>query len=139
MAAIKPLNVIADKYARNAANAGPAYKQGIENPRESWAQNAAAADEARKQGLAAADARDAFKKGVSDAGDAKWRANSIAKGPTRFAQGVQIAKPAFTQGFSASHSVIAGVNLPPRGPKGSPENLTRVSVITTALHEAATK
>ncbi len=139
MASIKPLNVIADKYSRNAATAGPSYKQGIENPRESWATNTAAADESRKAGLAAADARDAFKKGVTEAGDAKWRSNALAKGPTRFAQGVQLAKPAYTQGFSASHAVISSVNLPPRGPKGSPENLNRVSAITTALHDAATK
>ena len=136
MAEIKPLNRITEKWGANSALAGDSYREGVTNPRRSWAQAAAAADDARKAGLAEADARDAFVKGVTNAGDTKWKNNATVLGPARFRQGVANAKPAFSSGFSKYHSVIAGVTLPPRGPKGSPENIERVRSIADALHSA---
>jgi len=136
MADIKPLQTIASKWGRNASAAGGAYKDGVSAPRRSWSEAAAAADDSRKAGLAAADARDAFVTGVRDAGDAKWKANAVKLGAARYPQGVQNAQPDFSQGFAKYHSVIAGVTLTPRGPKGSPENYQRVSAIGDALHSA---
>jgi hypothetical protein len=136
MTAIKPLSTIADKWAGNSAMAGSAYTQGVQNPRRSWADAAGAADDRRKAGLAAADARDAFRKGVQAAGDAKWKQNASTLGPSRFASGVQNAKPGFNSGFAPYHSVIGSLTLPPRGAKGSPENLQRVAVVANALHAA---
>jgi len=134
MTAIKPMSQITDKWKRNASAAGDSYREGVQNPRRSWAAAAAAADEARKAGLAAADARDAFVKGVEEAGDAKWKDRATKLGPARFRQGVQIAEADYQKGFGRYHSVIQGVTLPPRGPKGSPENIDRVRVIAEALH-----
>lgn len=138
MADIKPLNRIADKWGSNAssAEARSSYTDGVTSPRRSWASSAAAADQARKDGLAAADARNAFVNGVNAAGDTKWKSRAVAVGPSRFSQGVQAGKPSFQQGFAPYHGVIAGTTLPPRGPKGSPENLERVRAITEALHSA---
>lgn len=136
MADIKPLGAIAKKWSKNAGLAGDSYRDGVTSPRRSWQQSAAAADESRKAGLAEADARDAFVKGVNDAGDAKWKRNATTLGPARFRQGVANAEPEFQGGFSKYHSVISGTTLPPRGPKGSPENLERVRAITDALHTA---
>lgn len=133
---IKSLARITEKWGANSATAGDSYKQGVESPRRSWSESAAASDEARKEGLAAADARDAFVVGVREAGDAKWKKNASVLGPARFRQGVANAKPEFSAGFSKFHGVIAGVTLPPRGPKGSPENIDRVRVIAEALHTA---
>ncbi|MCR4323007.1 MAG: hypothetical protein NUV61_02880 [Candidatus Azambacteria bacterium] len=131
---IKALSKIAEKWGKNSALAGDAYREGVNNPRRSWADSAANADDARKQGLADADARDAFVKGVREAGDAKWKKNATILGPARFRQGVQNATPEFQGGFSQYHSVLSGLTLPPRGPKGSPENINRVAVIAEALH-----
>ena len=136
MAEIKPMSRVAEKWGANSALAGDSYREGVGSPRRSWSAAAAAADDARRQGLAEADARDAFKTGVQAAGDTKWKANSTILGPARYRQGVANAKPAFAAGFSKYHGVIAGVTLPPRGPKGSPENLERVRVIADALHAA---
>ena len=133
---IKPLSTIADKWSGNASRSGAAYTAGVKNPKTSWQSATAAADESRKAGLAAADARNAFVEGVNAAGDATWQKGAVEKGPTRFAQGVQIAKPAYTEGFSKFHGVISSTTLPPRGPKGSPENITRVTAVTEALHKA---
>ena len=136
MADIKPLSKIADKWGKNAALGGDAYRDGVTNPRKSWQAATEAADESRRAGLAEADARGAFVAGVREAGDAKWKKNATILGPARFRQGVQNAQPEFSAGFSKYHSIIAGVTLPPRGPKGSPENIERVRIIADSLHQA---
>lgn len=138
MAEIKPLNKIADKWSSNASatEARNAYSDGVQSPRRSWQSSAAAADQARRDGLAEADSRNAFVNGVNAAGDQKWKERAVTLGPSRFSQGVQVAKPSYQTGFSKYHSVIAGVTLPPRGPKGSPENINRVATIANALHSA---
>jgi len=133
---IKSLSRIADKWGANAALAGDSYRDGVQSPRRSWQAATAGADESRRAGLAEADARNAFVNGVNAAGDSKWKNNATVLGPARFRQGVQNAKPAFSSGFSKYHSVIAGVTLPPRGPKGSPENIERVRAVADALHTA---
>ncbi len=138
MAEIKPIGAITEKWGSNSASAEArnSYTSGVQNPRRSWQQAAAAADDARKAGLQEADARNAFVVGVNAAGDTKWKNNATTLGPSRFSTGVQNAKPSYQSGFAKYHSVISGVTLPPRGPKGSPENLNRVSAIANALHSA---
>jgi hypothetical protein len=134
MAAIKDITTIATKWNRNASSAGQSYRDGVGSPRRPWAASAAAADQARKDGLAAADARDAFRKGVQAAGDAKWSQNATALGAARYPQGVQNAQPDYSNGFAPYHAVISGLTLSPRGPKGSPQNLDRVAAVANALH-----
>lgn len=136
MADIKPLNQIKDKWQANASLAGDSYKAGVTSPRRSWSAAAAAADESRKAGLAEADARNAFVVGVQAAGDKKWKDNATTLGPTRYRQGVANSGDVFSGGFAKYHSVISGTTLPPRGPKGSPENIERVRAIADALHQA---
>src|SRR5262249_31373026 len=53
---------------------------------------------AYKQGVTAAANAGRFGKGVAKAGNDKWKANTLAKGPERFSQGVQIAEPAYSAG-----------------------------------------
>lgn len=136
MPAIKSLSKIRKKWETNAGSsqAGDAYRDGVSNPRRSWADATEAADDARKEGLAAADARDAFVEGVREAGDEKWQKRAITLGPGRFRQGVAASGGDFEKGFSPFHQVIANLTLPPRGPKGSPENIDRVRLIAEALH-----
>ena len=136
MAEIKPLAKIAAKWKRNTGTAGDSYREGVESPRRPWEAATIAADDARKEGLAAADARGAVIDGVRKAGDAKWKKNSVALGPARFRQGTANAEPEYVQGFTKYHATIASVTLPPRGPKGSPENIDRVRAIADALHTA---
>jgi len=134
MTVIKPLSQIADKWAKNAAQSSDEYRQGVLNPRKDWATEAANAKDNWETGLTEAFARNAFAEGVQDAGTGKWKARASSVGPGRYRQGVSVAKPEFQAGFSRYHSVIAGLTLPPRGPKGSPENLDRVRVLAEALH-----
>lgn len=133
---IKQLSAISSKWSSNSQNAGQAYRDGVTNPRRSWSAAASAADDSRKAGLIAADARDAYRVGVANAGDTKWKNNAVALGPSRFATGVQNAQPDFQSGFQKYHGVISSLTLPPRGAKGSPENIERVRLVAQALHSA---
>ena len=135
MVEIKPLSVIAKKWQKNASASSDEYREGVKTTRKDWEALTIAADDARKEGLQAADARDAFVKGVARAGTQKWRDRSVKFGPARYRQGVAGSEAEYASGFSNAHSVIAGVTLPPRGPAGSPENHDRSRIIGDALHE----
>ncbi|KKK96364.1 hypothetical protein LCGC14_2663500 [marine sediment metagenome] len=138
MAEIKPLDKIASKWAEVTPQRAGEYQEGIKNPRRSWQQATEEASDAYEEGVTAAISNQSFQKGVSEAGDAKWREGALEKGVRRWPEGVRLGKDDYRQGFAPFHSVIAGVTLPPRGPKGDPRNYDRVRAIGEALHEEKT-
>ena len=75
-----------------------------------------------------------FGKGVAKAGSAKQINNSLSKGIGRFSQGVAGATGDYAEGVAPFLEIISRTNLPPRGPKGDPQNIARVAAIATALH-----
>jgi len=133
MAAIKPIEQSSDKWVRRASVAGPDYQTGVQNPRKAWAAAAKEGEANYKAGVTAAAAAGRFGAGVTKAGDEKWRSNALRKGPGRFAEGVAIGKDDWNKGFAPYQAAIAAVTLPARGPKGSPQNIQRVSTIATTL------
>ena len=133
MAAIKPIEQSSDKWVRRASVAGPDYLQGVQNPRKPWAAAAIEAEPNYKAGVVAAAGRGAFGAGVKAAGDEKWRNGAVRKGPGRFAEGVAIGRDDWGKGFAPYQSAISAITLPPRGPKGSPQNIQRVAAIATTL------
>lgn len=135
MAAIKPIAQSSDKWVRRAGVAAPDYEQGVSNPRASWEQSAIAAGANYRAGVTAAANAGRFEAGVRSAGEDRWRANSLAKGPTRYAEGVQIGKGSWEEGFRPYQEAINALRLPPRGPKGSPNNLQRVTAVAQALRQ----
>ena len=135
MAAIKPIEVSSSKWTRRASVAGEDYRAGVENPRTPWDQASRAADPVYRQAVTAAAAAGRYAAGVQRAGVERWRTNAIAKGPTRFAEGVQLAVGDWQRGFAPYQAAIQAVQLPARGPAGSPQNLQRVTVIASALRQ----
>lgn len=133
MAAIRPVEQSAEKWSRRAAVAQTDYVQGVENPRASWAAAAQAAGQSYRQGVTAAANAGRFEAGVKAAGDERWRRGARDKGPNRFAEGVQLATGEWQRGFGPYQEAIKNLQLPARGPKGSPANLTRVSAVAGAL------
>lgn len=138
MANVKPLGATAEKWNRRASSAGTEYSEGIASPRRPWAAATQAAESSFEQGVQAAIGRKAFGKGVSRAGDAKWRERAETLGSGRFASGVSASQDEYSKGFQKYHAVLSGLNLPPRGAKGSPANLQRVAAVATALRNAKT-
>ncbi len=136
MVAIRSLSDIANKFAEVTPLRANEYGEGVEKTTKDWANATEAAEEAYEAGVTAAMGRKAFGKGVQEAGTNKWKEGVRVKGKARFAAGVRIAGPAYEKGFKPYHDVIAGVTLPPRGPRRDPRNLERVNVMATALGQA---
>ena len=132
----KSLQEISEKFVRKGGAAGQDYAAGVKNPKKDWQAETAAASGNYAAGVTAAIGRGAFATGVNKAGSAKWQRNAIAKGVTRYPAGVLAAKPDYEAGFGKYLTIIQGLDLPPRGPKGDPGNITRVSAIAAALHAA---
>ena len=135
MANIKSQARIAQKWVDRSAVSGPAYADGIENPRADWATQAKAAEKNYEAGVQAAIQRKGYGKGIARAGTAAWQKGAREKGTVRWAQGIATAQDAYTKGFDPYRQVIASLTLPPRGAKGDPANINRVSVVAKALHD----
>jgi hypothetical protein len=129
----------AAKWARRAASAGQEYTEGVQNPRRSWQQATTEAEKAHTAGVQTAIQNRSFAKGVAKAGDAKWSQKTLAKGPQRFAQGVQEGEGDYQSAVAPYLQIIENTQLPPRGPKGDPANIERVRVMAAALRNRKVK
>lgn len=138
MAEIRPIDVIAAKWATVTPQRGADYEFGINNPRADWAQKTAAAGDAWKAGVTAAIQGDAFRKGVTKAGTAAWLEGAVSKGVQRWGPGVALAQDKYARGFAPFREAIARVQLPPRGPRRDPRNIERVRLINEALARVKT-
>jgi len=135
MPPVKPLSRIAEKWARVAKASQQEYAEGVQHPRADWAERTLAANDSYKTALQQAISEDRFAQGVDKAGTQKWQENAIKKGPQRWAQGINLATNYYEKGFAPYRQVIESIQLPPRGPKGDPNNIQRVAIIAQALHE----
>lgn len=139
MADIKSLDRIGKKWTDVTPQRAGEYEDGIKNPKKSWQQSTEDAAESYEAGVQEAISNKSFQKGVAEAGDGKWREGALSKGVGRWPEGVRKGGDAYRNGFAPFHSVIQGVTLPPRGPKGDPRNYDRVRAIGEALHEEKVK
>lgn len=138
MAAVKSGAQTAEKWSRVTPQRQQDYTNGVQNPRTPWAAASKAAEERFKQGVAEAAQRGAYGKGITAAGDQRWQQKAMAKGPSRFAEGVAMSAPDYQAAVQPYLDTIAAVQLPPRYPKGDPRNLERTKAITMALRKRKT-
>ena len=136
MPAIKSMDVIGSKWTVRTQAAAPDYKRGVEATKKDWAANTSAAVDSYNSGIAAAQSARRWETGVQSAGTPKWRANTLAKGPERFAQGVRLSVDNYVKGFRPYADVIASTSLPARGARGSPQNYDRSRIMGETLHQA---
>lgn len=134
MPPIRSSTAIAQKYQTVTPARATEYEQGVRSPLGDWEKNTLAANATYKAALAASIAADSFARGVTAAGNESWQEGATTKGPGRFAEGVAQAGQAYQEGFSPYRDAIERTVLPPRGPKGSPQNIQRVAALATALH-----
>lgn len=133
---IKPVDVIAAKYASRGAAAGQDYSNGVNNPRQDWQTATAASSSTYAAGVQQAISNNSFSKGVAAAGTDKWKRKAATVGAQRYGPGVTAAKQDYANGVGKFLQVIANLTLPPRGPKGDPGNIARVSMVAQALRAA---
>lgn len=138
MAEIKSMSRIKEKWTRVTPMRAEDYKLGVQSPKRPWDTSAIAAKESHKMAMTQAAANDSFAKGIAKAGNAKWQSKAIAKGPGRFAEGVQIGGDDYEKGFAPARDVIEKTVLPPRFPRRDPRNNQRTIAINTALGKMKT-
>ena len=131
---LRPIEQLAEKFAKRAQAAAPEYAAGIASPKRDYATEALASDPAYQQGIQESIARGGFAKGVRKAGTAKWQRKAQGVGAQRYPAGVAGAKADWQEGFAPYASVITSVALPTKGARGSASNLERVRAVADALH-----
>lgn len=135
-AAVPPVGRVAAKWARRAASAAGEYEEGVRSTSRSWAGAAAAAENNYKAGVTTAANAGRFGKGVTKAGDAKWKRGAMEKGPARYSQGVGVAEGDYSGAVGPYLEVIGRTDLPARGPVGSEGNYQRSAALGKALRQA---
>jgi len=139
MPAIKPIDQIAEKWARVTPGRSADYEAGIRSPKKNWEEATAAAESAWAQGVQDAIQNKRFGKGVKEAGTGKWQRKALEIGVGRWGPGVSAAERDYRAGFAPFRDVIERTELPPRYRRGDPRNIERVAKIAAALHEAKVK
>lgn len=126
---VKDVAASASKFVARAQQAAGDYQKGVAAAGDLWQTRTAASSDAYSQGVNDAIARGAFQKGIVRAGGGKYAANASGKGSQRYPQGVSLAGPSWQTGFGPYADAMANMNLPPRSPRGSPNNLQRVQLV----------
>lgn len=133
---VKDAAAAAAKFVQRAQAAAPDYKAGVTGAGSLWATNAQAANDTYVQGVTTAAQAGRFKAGIVAAGASKYENNAATKGAARYPTGVAQAGPAWQDKTSRFLQVIAGLTLPPRAPRGAPQNSQRSQIVSDALHKA---
>jgi hypothetical protein len=134
-AAVRNPGSVGAKWARRAGSAGQEYSEGVAGAGQRWQTASTAAAGTWQQGVTAAAGRGAYGKGVTRAGAARYTRGATEKGPSRYSGGVAVAEGDYSAAVAPYLQAIGAVDLPPRGPAGSPGNLQRVGAIATALRK----
>lgn len=125
----------ASKYTNNTANAVPAYKAGIQSPKQSQSAAAIAAAPVWQQAVSSQQAAAAFKSGLTKSGDAGWAAGALNKGADRYPVGTRLAAPKWQANVTPYLQTISSFNLPPKGIRGAAQNWQRSQALGLALHQ----
>ena len=131
---VKDPGASATKWTENAGRSAEAFASGAEAGAEDWARNTQAAADTFHQAVTAAGIKERFRRGVARAGAAKFARKIRDVARDRFAPGVAAATSDYQQGVEPYLSVIAGLTLSTRKPRGDPANYRRVEEIGRALN-----
>jgi len=134
MVEVSDLSSSADKFERRAGSAGQDYEQGVSEVSDSEQQQATLdSADAWEQGIQDAISNGTFESGVQSP-NKSWQQASLETGSTRFTQGASQAGDTWQSAFSEFADVLSGLNLQPRGARGSEANFQRSRAVGEALH-----
>ena len=138
MAKVKSMADTKEKWQRKVGQAGPDYTAGVSDPSVDWEGPTIAGENNYKEAVITAANEGRFGKGVSEAGNEKWRRKTTSVGPTRWTQVVAAAGSDYEKGMAPVLSTLAAITYPARYPAGDPRNLERVKAENEALHRLKT-
>jgi len=130
---VKDTASIGAKFKQRASAAAQDYAMGVQGAGADWEAGARAGESNYEAGVVDAIGRKAFGKGISAAGQGKYVENAVKLGTQRYPQGIGQSEPSYVRGVSPYLDTIKSLNLPPRGPKGSPQNQQRADAVAKAL------
>lgn len=130
---VKDAATAAKNFTERGSVAANSYKAGVTGAGGAWHAGAKAAKDNYAQGVQAAISRNAFERGVDDAGPATYEQAATTVGAANFPGGIQRSAPKYQRNVATYLDTLRQTELPLRGPKGSPANLQRVAVVTEAL------
>lgn len=136
MVDVKPVSQWATKWKTRAGGAATDYTNGAIAAANKYQAAASQAGPTWAQGVQEAAGRGAYAQGVNRAGAQGYSTGVQAKGSVRYAGGIAAGEQKYTAGAQRVASVLQGVTLSQRQPRGSPANLQRVAEIANALHQA---
>jgi hypothetical protein len=128
---IKDTASIAKKFVQRAGAASTDYASGIQVAGQDWQTNTIAGKDNYVAGVQQAIADGRFERGVGAAGAQKYVDNATKLGPQRYQTGVAQAENAYSRGVQPHLDMMKGLDLPPKGPKGSAQNQQRANIVAT--------
>lgn len=134
---VKDTGAIAAKYVARAQVATKDYTDGVANAGGSWETGAKNGETNFEQGVQDAITRKAYGKGVNGSAG-KYVANATKLGSTRYAPGVQNGAGAYQTGVQPYLDKLKSLNLPPKGPRRSPQNMQRANMVAAELGKLKT-
>lgn len=130
---MRPIPDLATKYRTRAGAAQGDYQAGVQNAGADWEAGARAGEGNYEAGVQEAIGRKRYGRGVAAAGAAKYVKNAIDLGVQRYPQGVNQGTDAWARNFAPVAEKIKSLNLPPKGPKRSPQNQQRAAMVALEL------
>lgn len=133
MVEVKPLERVVRRWTHRASSAGADYQEGTTGKGQKWASQAMAAENNYIQGVTTAAQQKRYSRGIQRAGASAYESGVAEKGVQRYPTGISASQDKYQKRISEVLSTISGVQLPPKGPKGSPQNYQRVQAVGQAL------
>lgn len=130
---VKDAATVAAKYRTRASAAAGDYKSGVQQAGADWENGARAGESNYEAGVQEAIGKKRYGRGIAAAGASKYVNNAVNLGAARYPQGVANAEGAFAQGIGPVLQRLAGLTLPPRGPRRSPQNQARANAVAAEL------
>lgn len=130
---VKPVGMVAEKWARRVGGASQDYVAGAQGAGTRWETAAKAAENNYRAGVADAAGKGRYGKGIATAGASSYSAGIVDKGAARYGPGAAAAQGKFSSRIGPVLEVIGRTDLPPRGPRGAEGNYTRSAAIGRAL------
>jgi hypothetical protein len=132
---VKDPATVMQKWTTRAAAAVNDYKAGAASPKASQSASAIAAAPLWQQAVQSPAALTAFQSGLRSSGDQGWLNGVNNKGAARYPGGIQAGATKFQNNITPYLQAISGLNLPPKGIRGSAQNINRVQAVAQALHQ----
>lgn len=129
----KTASQVSQKYADRAGAASGDYVSGAQGTSKDQAAAGIAAATIYAQATQASIANGSYAKGLQRSGKAGWIAGITSKGGNRYGEGVSAAAPKYATESGKFDAARSAASSAPRGIKGSPQNLAKVTTVVNAL------